>query len=217
MTMAEIAEIIPITPGLLDSVAYLVRLEGGAILIDPSVPTKKAPDTLQKLQLILATHGHIDHIDQADAWRKKYSAPLAIHVGDQFCLQDASQNLSSFMGTPRSFEPPETLLEDEQVLPLDKHHDMRVMHTPGHTAGSCCFLLMEQDLPLALFTGDTLFSGSVGRTDLGGDPRSLTRSLKRLRRLADMLELKTKTDLIVYPGHGPSTYLLREIQTNPYF
>lgn len=210
-------EIIPIKPGLLDSVAYLVRMDGGTILVDPSVRTEKAPDTCQKIQLILATHGHIDHIDQADAWRKKFSAPLAIHKNDQLYLEDASRNLSSFMGKPRSFRPPEKLLEDEQVLTLDERHAIRVLHTPGHTAGSCCFLLMEQNLPLALFTGDTLFSGSVGRTDLGGDPDSLARSLKRLSRLADILELESESDLIVYPGHGPSTFLLREIQTNPYF
>lgn len=195
---------------------YLIVLPEQTILIDPTAASRWMKPELPAISLILATHGHIDHIYRADEWRAKSGAELAIHPADSSCLTDPAKNLSVLMGRARVYRTAERSLADGQVLELDEHHQVEVLHTPGHTAGSCCFLLSERGKATALFSGDTLFAGSVGRTDLGGDQVILDRSLQRLVSLADRLNIIEREDLTVYPGHGEATGLCREIRTNPY-
>jgi len=203
--------------GLFQSVTYLIILEELVCLIDPSAPPDRLPPCLPPVGIILATHGHIDHIDQADRWRRSCPADLAIHAGDRDCLIDAGRNLSSLFGRPQTFLPAGQILQDGQRLALGRTHDLTVCHTPGHTAGSCCFLLSQDSRPIALFSGDTLFAGSIGRLDLGGDEKAMRHSLQKLARLSlEWIPVATE-DLPVYPGHGPATALKREIAGNPYF
>lgn len=210
------AEIIAIPRGHITAVTYLIVLAEQTVLIDPTAAPKWMDPHRPALSLILATHGHFDHIYRADEWRARYPADLAIHAADSACLTDPAQNLSAWMGRALAFRPAEQLLSDGQILTLDDHHRIEVLHTPGHSAGSCCFLLFEDGRPQALFSGDTLFAGSVGRTDLGGDPAALTHSLCRIRLLAEKLQISAADDLPVYPGHGEATGLRREMRMNPF-
>lgn len=210
------AEIISLPDGYMTAVSYLIVLDKMTVLIDPTAPTGRLPQGLPPIGLILATHGHIDHIDRADAWRDITGAGLSIHRLDSDCLTNPVRNLSAWLGGARSFRPAENTLEEAQICVSDQAYQIEVWHTPGHTAGSCCFLLTQNEKAEALFTGDTLFCGSIGRTDLGGDDNQMNASLKRLFRWARNNHLTEESDLSVYPGHGASTSLLHEIRTNPF-
>ena len=192
-----------------------------AWVIDPGEDADMILEALRQRELtlsrIILTHGHIDHIYQADAWRVLSGAPLAIHAADRACLTDPGRNLSAVISSARTFAPAEAALVDGQTIELDAAHRLTVWHTPGHTAGSCCFLLEEEGKPTALFSGDTLFAGSVGRTDLGGEASALDHSLRFLAGQAERLGLDETHDLAVYPGHGPATGLAREVGSNPFF
>ena len=203
--------------GPLGSVAYVVVLAELSILIDPSVPPEKIIGTIPPVAFILATHGHIDHIAAADHWRDQTGASLLIHQDDADCLTDPSRNLSMILGQTRVFRPAENHVTDQQIIDLDETYRICVWHTPGHSAGSVCYLLEEENRPIALFSGDTLFCRSIGRTDLGGDSAQMVASLSRLGRMAKERQLTEENDLAVYPGHGPQTWLLNEIKRNPHW
>ena len=212
------ADILALPFGMFDSVTYLIRMPGSVCLIDPSAPVARLPRDLPPVSLILATHGHIDHLDQSDVWRSQTGSPLAIHGADAPALTDPAVNLSGMMGRRLVFQPAQSLLEDHQLIVLDETHSLEVLHTPGHTPGCCCFLLQEEGQARALFSGDTLFAGSIGRLDLpGASQQAMQASLRRLAGLARSLDLSPSHDLPVYPGHGPATGLYREIQRNPFF
>jgi len=212
------AKIIALPYGWMGSNTWLIVCPDQTILIDPSAPVKRLPDGLPSVRLILATHGHLDHINRADAWRDATSAPLAIHPADEGCLTDARQNLSDQISQPFVCRPAEQLLSDGQSLRIDADRRLEVLHTPGHTPGCCCFLLWEFDRAAGLFSGDVLFADSIGRTDLdGGDPSAMERSLLKLRQLGLALSVTRQNDLPVYPGHGRKTGLATEIADNPYF
>jgi hydroxyacylglutathione hydrolase len=182
---------------------------GEAVLVDPGGDIPRALALLepgQKVVRIVCTHGHIDHVAGGAEAKRATGAPLQIHAADAGWL-DALPRQAEMFG----FEPAE-------VPAVDHHHvdgetfrvgacEARVIHTPGHSAGSVCLHFPEQKL---LFTGDTLFSGSVGRTDLpGGDFDALFRSIKDvLFALGD--------DVRFHPGHGPSGTLGDERRTNPF-
>lgn len=179
-----------------------------AAIIDPGDESGRILDAVNRLRLkpevIINTHGHGDHIGANGAVRTATGARLLIHAEDCRLLADASANLSSSFGPPLISPPADGLLTDGQQLNIGRLR-MQVLSTPGHTPGSVC--LFGEGL---LFSGDTLFAGSVGRTDFpGGDPRRLEASLRRLRSLP--------AGTRVYPGHGPSTDLEREFASNPFF
>ncbi len=211
------AGIIALPYGLFQATAYLIILDGWTCLIDPAVRPDQLPHDLPAVRRIFATHGHLDHIGQIDLWRQNHHPVMAIHEADQDCLFDPTRNLSALFGRPQIFQPADELLRHLQVINLDRQNDLVVYHTPGHTPGSCCFLLRESGRPTALFSGDTLFSGSIGRLDLGGNEQDMAASLRLLQEMAGKLALSRENDLPVYPGHGPETSLLREVATNPYF
>lgn len=211
------AKIIALPFGLMGSNTWLIVCAEQTILIDPSAPVKRLPEGLPPIRLILATHGHLDHINRADAWRDASLAPLAIHQADAGCLTDAQQNLSAQISQPFDCRPAEQLLVDGQSIQIDANRRLDVLHTPGHTSGCCCFLLWEQDRAVGLFSGDVLFAGSIGRADLGGDATAMEDSLQKLRQLGRDLQITRQQDLPVYPGHGRKTSLAAEIADNPYF
>ncbi|MEA4888213.1 MAG: MBL fold metallo-hydrolase [Clostridiaceae bacterium] len=209
--------IIALPFGLFQATAYLIVLADRTFLIDPAVRPDQLPQDLPPIRRIFATHGHLDHISQADFWRQNHDLTLAIHQADQACFVDPTRNLSALFGHPQIFKPAEELLQHLQVISLDPQNDLVVYHTPGHTPGGCCFLLRENGRPAALFSGDTLFAGAIGRLDLGGNEQDMIASLRILREMASTLALSKGNDLVVYPGHGPETSLMRELTTNPYF
>lgn len=193
---------------MMDERCYLVLDDGQAVIIDPdSVDDAAEAELAQRgaqLMLILLTHGHFDHIGSVEALHRATGAPVAIHADDAPMLTDARLNLSGYFGAPTAQCPADRLLHDGDLIPISGRC-FRVIHTPGHTKGSCCFLLDRW-----LFSGDTLFAGSVGRTDFpGGSAKALYDSI------TDRI-LPLPGGTVVYPGHGESTSLSREKRHNPY-
>ncbi len=182
-------------PGAWGSNCYLLYRDTHAVIVDPSANA----DTIQselalrglKLDLILLTHGHFDHIVSIDTLRERTGAPVYIHKGDIDMPEDANKNaFYTFFHTHRTYRRPDRALSDSEVLTLGDEQ-IRVIHTPGHTAGGVCYLCNNE----FLLTGDTLFENSFGRCDLyGGSQEVLFQSLRSLRELDQ--------DLTIYPGHG---------------
>ncbi|MBQ9784687.1 MAG: MBL fold metallo-hydrolase [Clostridia bacterium] len=192
-------EIVNLFPGSFASNCYLLLSHGEAAVIDPSANARVILDEIGrrgvKLQYILLTHGHFDHILTLDELRDASGVPAYIHSGDADIVTDAQKNaFRYFFGTSRAWRPCECTLSDGDELTLGGE-SIRVLHTPGHSLGSVCFLCGND-----LITGDTLFDGNVGRTDLfGGDAASLFSSLQKLSALP--------RELTIYPGHGDTARL----------
>ncbi len=201
-----------IPDGPIQANTWLIDVGPVTCLIDPVLRPGRCPAELAPVAWLLATHGHFDHIGRADEWRDLTGAPLLIHESEQDALTDAEVNLSVLIGRSQTMRPAQALLVDgwQQMLAADI--EIEALHTPGHTVGSMCFLLSLAHKPIALFTGDTLFAGAIGRTDLGGDDQAMQASLLRLIRLAS----RTGPQIPVLPGHGPATTLGREISSNPW-
>jgi glyoxylase-like metal-dependent hydrolase (beta-lactamase superfamily II) len=190
--------------------AYLLVGSSGtrAALIDPGLEVEAILDAVRRrgltVEWILNTHGHLDHTAGNAAAKRATGAPLAIHREDVVWLERLQAQGVAFGIQVEDSPAPDVVLEDGQRLPFDGL-TLEVLHTPGHSPGSVCF--RADDL---LFVGDTLFRGSVGRTDLpGGSWEVLKRSIQqRLLVLPDALPC--------WPGHGPETTLGEERRSNPF-
>lgn len=197
-----------------DQVAYVAWREGAreALVIDPGFDPRAILDLLTRRGLtpaaILNTHGHVDHIAGNAAMKRAFpGVPLLIGRNDAPLLRDADANLSAKFGMPLLSPPADRLLDDGERLEL-AGIAMEVREIPGHSPGSVV-LVCEGESPLVVFGGDVLFSGSVGRTDLGGDGPQLIAGIRaRLWTLPD--------DTRVLPGHGPETTVGVERRTNPF-
>ena len=156
------------------------------------------------LKYIINTHRHIDHIAGNNLLKAKTEALLLIHRLDADMLVDANKNFSSFMGKVICSPPADKLLEEGDEISLGTLN-LIVIHTPGHTPGGIS--LVSNNM---VFTGDTLFAGGIGRTDLpGGSYPDLIKSIKeKLLILGD--------DKTIYPGHGPDSTIGEERRINPY-
>lgn len=156
------------------------------------------------LKYILLTHAHFDHMLSLGELRQRTGAPLALHKYDAESLTDPNLTyMAQFAGVSQGERSAEILLEDGDILELGKTK-LEVMHLPGHTQGSVCYL--SGDIIIA---GDVIFRGSIGRCDLyGGDEMVMDESLDRLCSLPG--------DYKIYPGHGSTTTLERERQQNIY-
>ena len=195
---------------------YIVAVEAGgpAVLVDAPPDPEGVAALLRRHGVLpvalLVTHGHVDHTGGAGSVVARTGISAYLHPDDEWLAADPVTQLRAIFGMepPGEYAPPErfTWLEDGQVLAL-AGLDMTVLHTPGHTPGHCCFHLADEGV---LFSGDQLFAGSIGRTDLpGGDYGALMRSMA-----GKVLVLPDETDVL--PGHGPATTLARERLTNPF-
>jgi hydroxyacylglutathione hydrolase len=181
-----------------------------AIVVDPGDNIAEILSRLGKhgltLRQIVITHAHIDHIGGAAQLKKATGAPVFLNQKDMELLS-MMEIQAGWLGIPTpEVAPPDVSAEDGLAIGLSGL-PAEVLHTPGHTPGSICLLFPEHHLLLA---GDTLFAGSIGRTDLpGGDGRQILRSLRdRLLVLPDATR--------VVPGHGPETTIGEERQSNPF-
>jgi glyoxylase-like metal-dependent hydrolase (beta-lactamase superfamily II) len=181
-----------------------------AIVVDPGDNIERILDTLQRHQLtvkqIVITHAHIDHIAGAQHLKRLTGAPILYNQND-LPLVKMMDVQAGWLGVPTpEVAPPDSSLEDGQAISITGLRGS-ILHTPGHTEGSVCLYLPQQSLLLA---GDTLFNGSVGRTDLpGGNAGKLIKSIHNsLLTLPD--------EVIVIPGHGPKTSIGVERESNPF-
>ena len=195
--------------GMFDSNSYIVSDNGEAIVIDAGVEAedikKKLDERNVNLKYILLTHGHIDHIIHVDNIKKLCGGEVVIHEEDKECLTNSNENLGSMMGIEHVFSPADILVKDNDKLEIG-NEIIEVIHTPGHSPGSVCFKIGD-----ALFSGDTLFSQSIGRYDF---PKSDgTKLFSSIKDKLFSLPKETK----VYPGHGDSTSIDFEKENNPFF
>jgi glyoxylase-like metal-dependent hydrolase (beta-lactamase superfamily II) len=196
--------------GALETNCYLVYCEEtrACAVIDPGADAEKIIAAIADLELkpavVLNTHGHVDHVGANSDIVRKYGAPLAIHRADTGMLKVSDYiELSLLLGAKDSPAPDRLLADGDEVeFGLAS---LRVIHTPGHTPGSVGFVHGG-----LLFSGDTLFCGGVGRTDLpGGSWKEIERSIRER-----ILNLPGET--VVLPGHGPRTTVEQERLSNPF-
>ena len=193
--------------GALQANCYLLSDEEGATaVIDPGDEAGTILETVRAGELaveaILLTHAHFDHILAADELRRETGAPVYVYETDAPALADPRRSLTVLAKGGAGPLRADHLLKDGEELRVGRLA-VSVLHTPGHTPGSCCFLCGD-----ALFSGDTLFAGSIGRTDFpGGDDQAMAASLRMLAAL--------EPGIRVFPGHGESTTLSKERMENP--
>jgi len=195
--------------GTFETNCYLVYDEGTleCAVIDPGAEPEKIFPAIAEFKLkpivILNTHGHVDHVGANLDMKERFCVPLWIHSLDNPLLEAMKgSELSLFLGAKDSPRP-DKFLKDREIITIGKV-SLKVLHTPGHSPGSVGFYGHG-----TLFSGDTLFCGGVGRTDLaGGSRKDLEKSIRsRIQTLPEAT--------VVLPGHGPMTTVGQEIVSNP--
>mgnify|MGYP001560012717 CR=1 FL=1 len=214
--MAEVGSgkkaVLKLVVGPLEVNCYIVWDEhtGDAFIIDPGAEPEKIIRAVRKKDLcvryIVNTHGHFDHVGANAEIKNAFGAPVAVHAKDKGLLASSHEH-SAFFGVVSKPQPlPDIALEDGMRLDAGGI-SLVVLHTPGHTEGGVSLYCRNHYM---VFTGDTLFRGSVGRTDFeGGSFEELIKSIKtKLLPLGDMVR--------VLPGHGPETTIEEEKNINPF-
>lgn len=202
----------PLVLGPVQTTCYVVSSQGRAVIVDPAANATKIIQYLGTKKLIpeaiLLTHGHFDHIGAVNELAAKYSLPIYAHKSEKEYFDQPEVNLSTMMYQP--FVLSEDLdyhwLADGATLTcLDTQ--VKIFHVPGHTSGSLCYYFVKDRM---VFTGDTLFKQSIGRTDfIYGNHQQLVTGIKqKLLTLPD--------DTLVYPGHGDCTTVADEKRNNPF-
>ena len=182
-----------ITVGAIAENCYIIENaeNNECLIVDPGDEAQRIIRCVgeRKPQAVLLTHAHFDHIGAVDAVCSHYHIPVYVHAEDASKLQDAAGNVSALFGMPMTIEQQPTILPDRLTL---AGMDIEVLHTPGHSAGSVCYILPEGQ---GIVTGDTLFADGYGRTDFAdGSFFQLRHSLRTLFQLTPKM--------VTYPGHG---------------
>ena len=195
-------EIIRYVLGPIATNTYMLKIDNNVLLIDPASKAEKLIELIKddKLIGILLTHGHFDHIKAVDGLYEKYHCPVYLHEADEILARDKNSGkdfgLVSYISCPIN-----QLVEGKNNI---GPFEFEVIFTPGHTNGSVIYVFKNE-----IFTGDTLFKNSVGRTDLyGGDFRKLKESLRVFKNFT--------IDYNIYPGHDEPTILSDELKNNPF-
>lgn len=203
-------KVVVIPAGIYAANCYLVYSENKkeGIVIDPGGDVDDIMAKVNELELdikyIILTHGHGDHIGGIRELKSFIDAPVAIHKADEYMLKNGNENLSSQMAMGPIELSADILLDHGDKISFG---DLvaEIIHTPGHTLGGISIKIED-----SIFTGDTLFAGSIGRTDFpGGSYEEIISSIKN-----KILIYPDET--IVYPGHGPASTIKREKTTNPF-
>jgi hydroxyacylglutathione hydrolase len=187
---------------------------GEAIVIDPGDEVEQLIAIVRRsgvtVRYIMLTHSHLDHISGCNEAKAEWQVPLVLHKDDLFLYERAVQQGIAF-GVRMRAQPPIDAWFDQQSHWTFGQCTVDVHHTPGHSPGQVCLQIGESgQRAMHLFVGDTLFAGSIGRTDLpGGDLDTLLLSVR------DVL-FPLGDDCIVHPGHGPTTTIAQERKANPF-
>ena len=200
-------ELIKLTLGPLMTNCYILGKNGKALIIDPGGEPEEVEKAIKekgwKIDCVINTHGHADHIG-GNGYLKEKGAKILINPADSEMLVDPDRNLSSFTGGEKIHGPKEDDHIKEGYWEWEGEQ-FEIIHTPGHTPGGICLCLGE-----SLFSGDTLFAAGIGRTDLpGGNMDQLIRSIQEKLFSIDK-------NLQIFPGHGPETTLDYERENNPF-
>ncbi|OES44374.1 MBL fold metallo-hydrolase [Domibacillus iocasae] len=197
--------------GPLQTNCYVLSHESTCILFDPGSEGEQLVQWLNENKLkpiaILLTHAHFDHIGAIGALKQKFDIPVYLHKEEEQWLEDPALNGSARFGMGTIKAPPaDVILDQEKELTVGPFK-LQLLYTPGHSPGSLSYYFEEGG---ALFAGDTLFMGSIGRTDLpGGNHQILIDSIHE-----KIMSLPEET--IVLPGHGPATSIIAEMDSNPF-
>ncbi len=200
--------------GAYETNCYILRESKASkdcLVIDTGLTADELVDFLEAHNLnpvaVVLTHGHIDHITGLAGLRRRFpDAKVYIHKLDAGMLTGEKDNLSYMAGMSFSSAPADITLEQGDTIDIT-NIKLDVIHTPGHTPGGICLYSKDEGI---VFTGDTLFADSVGRTDMpGGNGAQLIKNIKqKLCTLPD--------ETVVYPGHGPQTTIAQEKENNPF-
>jgi len=193
---------------------YILReseADKDCLIIDTGLEAGELVDFLQRHELnpvaVVLTHGHADHITGVATLRGQFpDIKIYIHKLDAKMLTEKGCNLSALAGVLFSSKSADFLIEEGDVIE-QAGIKLEVLHTPGHTPGGICLYSKHESI---IFTGDTLFAGSVGRTDMPGG--NMTQLIKSIKEKLSVLPDETA----VYPGHGPVTTMAQEKTSNPY-
>lgn len=199
------------TEGMLGSNTYVLwdQDTAMAMIIDPGNPPESPAEFIKENNLtvkyIVFTHGHYDHVCYIDGYKKLFDVPVACMVEENKNLATPYLNASVLFGSAVVYEPGDIELTEGFVFDLGNESGPVVIHTPGHTSGGICILADK-----LMFTGDTLFYNSFGRTDLGdGSTPVLKKSVEKLYAMDD--------DIVILPGHGTKSTIGREREENPFW
>ena len=203
--------------GMVQTNCYIVINDESkeCFIIDPGASGKQLAEKIKQDSLtpvaVLLTHGHFDHVAAAEDLAKEFDIKIYAHEAEADTLHDSQKNVSWMIGCKESYDA-DVFLKDEEVITL-AGFAIKVLHTPGHTEGGCCYYVADENV---VFTGDTLFAQSVGRTDFpGGSMSQIVRSIQeKLMTLNEAGNLET--DIMVYPGHNDPTTIETERMENPY-
>ena len=190
---------------------YVVERGSDCIIVDcgfdPEPMIRSIEERSLSLQLIVLTHAHLDHIGGLDEVSSRYpSVPVVIHERERGFCSDPMLNLSVLAGMSVRVREPDHFVKGGETIPV-LGTEFRVLHTPGHSPGG---ITLVHDPSRSALVGDTLFAGSIGRTDFPtSDPDQMRRTLREIL-------MSLPDEYRVYPGHGPSTTIGRERATNPW-
>ena len=203
--------------GAVSTNVYLIFYNGNCLIIDPSDEADRIISCIEergaKPLAILITHGHFDHIMAAPKLSKKYGIKIYAGEADRQLLEDSKLNMGQrFLGEDFTMEA-DIYLKGGDELEFEGFK-LKVIYTPGHTVGSISFysddLLENEAFKKVIFTGDSLFAGSIGRVDFPtGNEATMRRTLEEVFK-------KMKPDTVVFSGHGAATTIERELAHNPY-
>ncbi|ESL02724.1 metallo-beta-lactamase domain protein [Catonella morbi ATCC 51271] len=203
--------------GAVSTNVYLVFYNGNCLIVDPSDEAERIISHINEKQVkplaILITHGHFDHIMAAPVLAEKYGIKIYAGEADRQLLEDSKLNLGQrFLGEDFTMEADE-YLKDGDELEFEGFR-LKVLYTPGHTVGSISFysddLEDNEAFKKVIFSGDSLFAGSIGRVDLPtGNEATMRKTLEEVFK-------KMSPETVVFPGHGAATTIERELAHNPY-
>jgi len=199
--------------GFLGTNCYIVGCEQTkkAFIVDPGAESSRIIEEVRKEHLnpeyIINTHGHGDHIGANKNIKKEFEdLKILIHANDKDMLVDASKNLSTDFAMNYVSPPADLVLNGGEIIEVGSLK-LEILFTPGHTPGGISILIRKEK---AVFTGDALFCGSVGRTDL-----TLSSGVDLIRAIKEKL-MVLDSDVVIYPGHGPDSTIGKERESNPF-